>query len=94
MADEAIKQSEEAERLRPKIIAAIDNESSMAARLRKLIEFGLSDESYGTYRKQPYGGVEAIGRATGATVARIGNNEALSRNYFAMFALGTCCFRK
>ena len=68
-ADEAIKQSEEAERLRPKIIAAIDNETSMAARHRKLSEFRLSYVSYSTYRKQPYGGAEAIRQARGAASA-------------------------
>lgn len=76
-ADEAIKQSEEAEHLRPKIIAAIDNETSMAARHRKLSEFRLSYESYGTYRKRPYGGAEAIRQARGADLARIDNTAAL-----------------
>ena len=85
-ANKAIKQSEEAERLRAKIIAAINNETSMAARHRKLSEFGLSHESYGTYRKRPYDGAEAMRLAYGAGLARIGSTTDLGgkdQQYFA-----------
>jgi hypothetical protein len=84
-ADQAIKQSEQAERLRPKIIAAIDAEPSIAARHRKLQEFDLCYQSYGTFRKHPYDGETAVQRARGAHIARIGSTAlgGEDQQYFA-----------
>jgi len=88
-AEEAIEKSAEAERLRSKIAEAIDRESSMAARYRKLSEFRLFHGSYGTYRKRPFSGEEAVRRVGGAHLARIGSTTDLGgkdQQYFAKAA--------
>ena len=84
-ADTAIQQSDQAKRLRPNIVVAVDNESSKAARHRKLKRFGLALESYGTYLKRPYGGEEAIRHIRGRALAHVGSTTSLSsddKEYF------------
>lgn len=84
-ASDAIKQSEQATRLLPKIVSSINDETSMAARHRKLTAFGLARESYGTYRKHPYGGEEAIRLIGGQSIAEIGSTDlgGEDRKYFS-----------
>ena len=84
--DEAIRRSDQSERLRTRIIDAIDKEISMAGRHRKLHEFHLTVESYSTYRKNPYGGEEALRSTGGSTLARMGATTVLGgedQSYFS-----------
>ena len=70
--EEAIAQSREGVTLRQRVISSIDNEDSMAGRHRKLRQYGLIHVTYGTYRKRPYGGDEAMRFAGGMKLAEIG----------------------
>lgn len=84
--DKEIRCSVQAERLRTRIIDAIDKEESMAGRLRKLHKLHLTVESYSTYRKNPYGGEAALRFTRGATFARIGSTTTLGgedQRYFS-----------
>ena len=84
--DKEIRCSIQAERLRARIIDAIDKTESMAGRLRKLHELRLTVESYSTYRKNPYGGEAALRFTRGATFARIGSTTDLGgedQRYFS-----------
>ena len=75
--EKMIYSSVQANRLRERVIEAIDAEESMAGRHRKLHKLNLTVESYSTYRKNPYGGEEALRFTSGATLARIGATTAL-----------------
>ena len=84
--DEAIRRSDQAERLRTRIIDKIDEETSMAGRHRKLQELHLTVDSYSTYRRNPYGGEEALHFTGGSTLARIGATTAFGeeeQHYFS-----------
>ena len=70
--EEAIAQSREGTALRQRVITSIDNEESMAGKHRKLKQYGLIHVTYGTYRKRPYGGDEAMRLSSGMTLAKIG----------------------
>ena len=70
--EEAVAQSREGTALRRRVISSIDNEESIAGRHRKLEQYGLIHVTYGTYRKRPYGGDEAMRLSSGMTLAKIG----------------------
>jgi hypothetical protein len=72
-AEERVKKSEEARRLTPRIISAIDTQPTMAAKHRVLERFGLANHSLRVYRTRPYGGEEAIRLGGGRALARIGS---------------------
>ena len=76
--DAAIRHSAQAKRLRTRIVDAIDKETSMAGRHRKLKEFHLTVDSYSTYRKNSYGGEEALRSTRVSTFARIGATTSLN----------------
>ena len=84
--EEAIGNSQEAERLRAEIVSSIDSESSMAARHRSLAQLGLFHGTYSTYRRRPCDGAEATRRIRGVELARIGSTTSLGgedQGYFA-----------
>lgn len=88
-AEKEIATSPEAQRLIPRIVSAIDSQSSMAARHRALQRFRLSYESLGTYRKRPYGGEHAVRSASGGHLADIGSDPEIGgkdASYFAAAA--------
>ena len=68
-----VESSEATAQLRARIIAEVDRQSSIAARHRLLRRVGLTRESVSTYRKQPFGGEEALRRAGAEKLARIGS---------------------
>ena len=84
--DEEIKKSDQAIKLRERIIDAIDEETSLAGRLRKLTQLHLTRDSYSTYRKRPYGGEQALQSSSGATLARIGSTALLGEEDHSYFS--------
>ncbi|MGQ5288508.1 hypothetical protein ACULN0_04000 [Pectobacterium actinidiae] len=80
-----IATSEEAQRLIPRIVSAIDAQKSIAARHRALQHYRLSNESLGTYRRRPYGGGDAVRKASGKRLAEIGCDPEIGgedKDYF------------
>ena len=83
--EEAVVQSREGAALRRRIVSSIDNEESMAGKHRELKQYGLVHVTYGTYRKRPYGGDEAMRFAGGMTLAKIGAGTDLGGEDKAFF---------
>ena len=74
-----VKDSDATARLRARIVVEVDGQPSMAAAHRVLTRFGLAPEAVWTYRKQPYGGEEAVRRAGSSGFARIGSMPEMGR---------------
>ncbi len=85
-AEREIAGSPQAGRLIPRIVSAIDTQTSMAARHRALQRFHLSYESLGTYRKRPYRGAHAVESASGGRLAEIGSDPEIGGNDAPFFA--------
>jgi hypothetical protein len=86
-AEKSIRSSAPVERLCNELIARIDAAPSMAARYRLLQSFHLVHVTYGTYRKRPTSGTEAIRYVSPLTLVRLGIDHRLAEGDDLIFCI-------